>query len=266
MATVREDTRMQIRCRAISAELKQLLSRAADVAGVALVRVTSGGQAPKGSGGKRTGSTRHDHGRAADLQLLVDGSRALDFTDPDDLPIVEAFVTAAAALGANGIGAGVDYMGKTTLHIGFGTSPRDRSELVWGAGGHVANAPIWLQNAAQKGWANPVASGRRLADALPLAGTVGRFMVAARDGLRLRAGPGLTFDRLRTIGPGSELTVQSFDGPNGDWARVDLNHDGLIDGHLHAAFLVPVAPPGDGRFDDGLDSDEGVEEPEATYA
>ena len=67
MATVREDTRMQIRCRAISAELKQLLSRAADVAGVALVRVTSGGQAPKGSGGKRTGSTRHDHGRAADL-------------------------------------------------------------------------------------------------------------------------------------------------------------------------------------------------------
>lgn len=272
MATVREDTREQIRCRPIAAELKQLLSRAADAACVPLVRVTSGGQSPKGSGGKRTGSTRHDHGRAADLQLFVDSGRVLDFTDPDDLPTVEAFVTAAAALGANGIGAGVDYMGKTRLHVGFGTSPQDLSQLVWGAGGRVANAPKWLKKAAQKGWAKPAAA-QVLAWAAPPAAPVGRFVVVARDGLVLRAGPGLDFGRVRALGAGTALTVLSLDGSHRDWARVDLNDDGLIDGHVHFTFLLPAALPGDGvvPVDGGHDSDEpeseeGVEEPEAAYA
>ena len=33
----------------------------------------------------------------------------------------EAFVTKAASLGATGIGAGVDYMGTKTIHVGFGS-------------------------------------------------------------------------------------------------------------------------------------------------
>lgn len=259
MATVREDTRKQIRCLPIAAELRRLLERAADRAGIALVRVTSGGQAPKGSGGKRTGSTRHDNGRAADLQLLIDGRRALDFTDADDLPFVAAFVTAAAALGASGIGAGVDYMGPRTLHVGFGTSPSDHTQLVWGAGGRSANAPKWLRKAAETGWADPVA---------PEVEAIGRFRVAARDGVRLRSGPGVDFTHLRTIGAGTELTVLALDGVNRDWARVDLNHDALIDGHLHVAFLVPVGRPerGGAEAPETDEADEGVEEPEGAEA
>lgn len=39
-------------------------------------QVYSGGQAPKGSGKKRTGSVRHDHGRAADIYIVgPDGKR-----------------------------------------------------------------------------------------------------------------------------------------------------------------------------------------------
>jgi hypothetical protein len=246
MVTVREDTEGKIRDLPIADELKRLLEQAADRAGIAVVRVTSGCQAPKGSGGKRTGSTRHDKGRAADLELLADGKHALDFTDVGDRPRVEAFVTAAAALGANGIGAGLDYMGPRTLHVGFGTSPQDHTRLVWGAGGRSANAPKWLRKAAEKGWAEPV----------------GRFVVAARDGVRLRGGPGLEFPHLRTVAAGTEVTVLALDGVHRDWARVDLNHDALIDGHLHAAFLVPATRPM-GIDPDGsaLDADEGVEEP-----
>jgi hypothetical protein len=268
MATVREDTKGKIRDLPITDALERLLQRAADRAGIAVVRVTSGGQARKGSGGKRTGSTRHDDGHAADLQLLADGKNALDFTDADDLPIIEAFVTAAAALGANGIGAGIGYMPPTTLHIGFGTSPQDRTQLVWGAGGKAANAPKWLKKAAQKGWANPAPRLPVLAWAALPAEPVGRFVVAARDGLILRAGPGLTFDRIRTLDPGRELTVLAFDGVHKDWARVDLNDDNLIDGHLHAAFIVPAARPGrqDGpaaseSAPEQDEADEGVEEP-----
>ena len=69
----------------------------------------------------------------------------------------------------------------------------------------------------------------------------GRFVVIARNGLKLRNGPGLEFDATRTLAAGTELTVMAFDGPAGDWARVDLEGDGLIDGHAFAAFLSPSA-------------------------
>src|SRR5688572_16521060 len=93
--------RGKIRDRPIIPELERILERAADAAGVDVVRVTSGGQ--PGSTGRRTGSTRHDGGRAADLQLIKNG-RTLTFTDHDGGPSVEGFVTAAAAFGATGIG------------------------------------------------------------------------------------------------------------------------------------------------------------------
>jgi hypothetical protein len=65
-------------------------------------------------------------------------------------------VRSAAANGATGIGAGERYMGKTTIHVGFGTTPEDRSKLVWGAEGRSANAPNWLRRAAQEGWNSPL--------------------------------------------------------------------------------------------------------------
>ncbi len=146
MAQVIEDTKGKIRDLPIAEKLSQILAAAADDAGIEVVRVTSGGQAKKGTPGKRTGSTRHDLGNAADLMLERKG-HALSFTKSAELPVFEKFVEAVAARGATGIGAGVDYMGENTVHVGFGTKG------VWGAGGKSAKAPAWLKSAAERGWA-----------------------------------------------------------------------------------------------------------------
>lgn len=145
MAIVREDTAGKIRNLRITDQLRAVLLGAAEASGVDIVRVTSGGQCRRGECDRRTGSERHDGGNAADLELLV-GGRALNFTSNADLPTFKAFVTAAAQAGATGLGAGVDYMGVNTIHVGFG------SRAVWGAGGKAANAPDWIRRAAQSGW------------------------------------------------------------------------------------------------------------------
>ena len=121
----------------LTPELEALLQRAAEAAGIDSIRVISGGQ----SGKRRTGSHRHDHGNAGDIELLR-GGRLLDMTNQSDLPILSSFVSQARGLGATGIGAGTDYMGSKRLHVGFG------SPAIWGAGGRSANAPQWLKTAA----------------------------------------------------------------------------------------------------------------------
>lgn len=154
----------KIRDRPISKRLKALLSRAADAAGIDEVRVTSGGQ--PGSTGKTTGSTRHNGGRAADLYLIANGKK-LSFSNKKAPEKIERFVTACAALGANGIGAGIGYMGKHTLHIGFGVDKNDTRKIVWGAKGRSINAPDWLRAAAHAGWFNPPSWVFALDDADP---------------------------------------------------------------------------------------------------
>lgn len=149
MAVIVEDTKDAIRNLPIADRLRTVLLAAADAAGVETVRVTSGGQ--PSAGHRRTGSARHDFGNAADLQLIK-GGRALDFTNSVDRPTVAEFVAAAAAAGATGIGAAVDYMGPTTLHVGFG------SKAVWGKDGRSVNAPAWLREAVEKGWAGKPAA------------------------------------------------------------------------------------------------------------
>ena len=52
------------------------------------LEVFSGGQDPKGSGGRRTGSTRHDHGNAADVFFRRDGRR-LDWRNEADIPLLQ---------------------------------------------------------------------------------------------------------------------------------------------------------------------------------
>lgn len=104
------------------------------------MNVVSGGQAALGSGGPRTGSTRHDHGDAADADFYKDG-RKLDWNNPDDIPLLQEIVRKAKARGITGIGAGDDYMGAGRMHIGFGGAS------VWGAGGKGENAPEWLREA-----------------------------------------------------------------------------------------------------------------------
>jgi hypothetical protein len=151
MATIDETalTAAKIRDMPINAALRRVLLTAAHEAGVEIVRITSGGQ--PGSRGQRTGSNRHDGGNAADLELVAAG-RTLDFTRAGDLDTICRFVASAAACGATGIGAGVNYMGPQRLHVGFGNGPQDTAQVVWGEGGAMANAPAWLREAAQLGW------------------------------------------------------------------------------------------------------------------
>lgn len=236
MATqVIEDTKGRIRDEPISDQLRSVLQKAGNAAKIDAVRVTSGGQVAKGTPGKRTGSARHDLGNAADLQLLK-GGRPLDFTSLDDRPTVEAFVTAAAAHGATGIGAGVDYMGPTTLHVGFG------SKAVWGAGGRAANAPAWLRRAVEKGWSSQPGAA---AEVSALAATAPRaYVVVARGGLRLRGGPGLDFGHISTIPAGTKVLVTGFDPADPRWAIADLEGDGRMDGYLFGAYLVPAMTDG----------------------
>jgi hypothetical protein len=151
MATIDEAalTSAKIRDMPISDALRRVLLTAAHEAGVEIVRITSGGQ--PGSRGQRIGSNRHDGGNAADLELVARG-RTLDFTQSSDLDTICRFVASAAASGATGIGAGVNYMGPQRLHVGFGNGPHDTTQVVWGEGGAAANAPHWLRDAARLGW------------------------------------------------------------------------------------------------------------------
>lgn len=158
MTQVSEETHGKIRDLPITGELRALLEAAAEACGIDTVRVTSGGQCASGECQKRTGSTRHDGGKAADLQLLVSG-RALAFTDAKDQKVFARFMSEAARLGATGLGAGVDYMGEHTVHVGYGT------RAVWGAGGKSHKAPPWLRTAAAAGWA---AGGQKSMGAAPL--------------------------------------------------------------------------------------------------
>lgn len=127
-----------IRSKPISDKLAGSMSFLKDM-GITM-EVFSGGQDAKGSGGKRTGSTRHDHGDAADVFFYKDGRR-LDWANKDDLPVIQEIVSKARARGVTGIGAGEGYMRPGSMHIGFG------KEAVWGAGGKGANAPKWLRDA-----------------------------------------------------------------------------------------------------------------------
>lgn len=121
-----------IRKKPINEELRRVLRRAASEAGVEVV-VYSGGQSPAGSGGPRTGSTRHDHGNAADLYLVQNGRK---LRDPEDRETMAKFVSSATAAGATGIGFGGEgkYMGASSIHVGFGRP------ATWGGSPWIAQA------------------------------------------------------------------------------------------------------------------------------
>ena len=114
-------------------------------------KVFSGGQEPTGP--RRTGSTRHDHGNAADVFFYKDGRR-LDWSNPQDLPVFQEIVKRGKAAGLTGFGAGPGYMQPGSMHIGFGNPG------VWGAGGRGANAPEWLRSAYSGGTASPVSNSQ----------------------------------------------------------------------------------------------------------
>jgi hypothetical protein len=104
------------------------------------MEVFSGGQPAAGTSSARVGSTRHDHGRSADVFFRRNGQR-MDWSDPTQVPIYQDVVRRAKAAGVTGFGAGPGYMQPGSMHVGFG------SPSVWGAGGKGANAPDWLRQA-----------------------------------------------------------------------------------------------------------------------
>jgi len=63
------------------------------------------------------------------------------------------------------------------------------------------------------------------------------LVVKARSGLRLRAGPGTNFDVQQVLPFGTSVSVVSR---SGDFAAVDLNGDGAIDGYVFAGYLGPA--------------------------
>lgn len=103
------------------------------------MEVFSGGQ-PSAGNGPRVGSTRHDHGGAADV-FFRRGNERLDWANPEHVPVFQDIVRQARANGVTGFGAGDGYMQPGSMHLGFG------NPAVWGADGKGANAPDWLREA-----------------------------------------------------------------------------------------------------------------------
>jgi hypothetical protein len=229
----------RIRDRPIVPELAAILESAAQAAGIDRVWVFSGGQ--PGTTGRRTGSTRHDGGRAADVKLIVGGA-PLRFANARAPQGVRDFVTACARHGATGIGAATDYMGPESIHVGFGLTPQDHRRLVWGKGGAAANAPAWLRAAAAAGWSG--ATEPILPAPPPLPRMLGPHEVIARSGLNLRKGPGEGFGIALVLPAGTVVIVRQYHGPARDWALVDINGDGLLDGYLFADYLAPTDADG----------------------
>jgi hypothetical protein len=68
----------------------------------------------------------------------------------------------------------------------------------------------------------------------------GRYVVIARGGLKLRGGPGTSFESKKTLPAGTELNVVAVSVTDTLWVRVDLEGDGLLDGYVFASFLAPA--------------------------
>ena len=91
----------------------------------------------------RTGSVRHDHGNAADVDFYWSDGTKLDWNNPSDVYYFDQIVRKGKEAGLTGFGAGVGsaYMGPGRMHVGYGTNS------VWGANGSSDNAPAWLRRA-----------------------------------------------------------------------------------------------------------------------
>jgi uncharacterized protein YukE len=106
------------------------------------------------SSGARLGSYRHGGGGAADVKLRDASGKLLDMRNPADQAIMGMFMEEAVAQGAEGVGAGMGYMGANLMHIGGGRPG------TWGAGGRAATTEPWVRRAhtggmARRGFGGP---------------------------------------------------------------------------------------------------------------
>ncbi len=139
------------RVQPIASDLKAILQQAATASGLD-VSVYSGGQPDIATGGRRTGSTRHDNGHAADVRLRDSSGRNLSLDNPADVPLIQNFLAEAKRAGATGIGAGNGYMGNNGFHIDNAAKygQANPNATYWGGledNGtfRAKNAPQWLK-------------------------------------------------------------------------------------------------------------------------
>lgn len=138
-----DGTQGKIRDKPISPEVRNKLSSAVHALGPGYeVMVVSGGQDAAGPGAKRTGSTRHDHGGAGDVVLVVDGKPVRPDEDP---ALYERFLENAAAAGFSGIG---HYPG--FVHVGGGT------QAAWGPDKTSGSLDPTYAAAIERGRQNPM--------------------------------------------------------------------------------------------------------------
>ena len=132
----------------LNSNLNAALSRVLPNLGLTTI-VDSGGQVSaediaNGVKGSRTGSTRHDHGGAADVKFRTTDGRILSWENPQDVPLLQQAIVGLKEAGLTGFGAGHDYMGATTTHVGYGTP------AVWGSkGGKPYQALLDAYNGAK---------------------------------------------------------------------------------------------------------------------
>ncbi|WP_426237399.1 hypothetical protein [Pararhizobium sp. DWP1-1-3] len=148
MADIINNTKGKTRDKPVSDEALARMRRAAEMTDPSLsIAITSGGQAPKGSGGKRTGSTRHDvdhtgHSHTADLVLMRNGK---EIRPGQDKALYAKYMENAASLGFTGIG-----------HYDWGIHVGDGSKTAWGPSTTSADLDPEFGAAINRGWGNPL--------------------------------------------------------------------------------------------------------------
>ena len=210
----KQDELAGVRKLPLSGRLKSVLDQAAAAAGVEAV-VYSGGQAPKGSGGARTGSTRHDNGNAADLYLMKDGRKLAD-TNPEDRAIMAKFVSSAVQAGATGVGAGHGYMGPSNIHVGFG------KQATWGGADWIKQAASGIYNnkdLSSEGGSYAGGGGQQSFTGIPSVDNMLGGLVQSFGGIGLGGGiGGGVTQALGTLAGGFPMMAQllsGFMGPAG---------------------------------------------------
>ena len=130
----------------IQNSLLNILKSAAQTTKLDVV-INSGGQDPYGTpNGRRTGSTRHDNGWAADVFLMNNG-RVLSLHSSSDVGLIQSFLNSAKSAGATAIGAHPSYMSGNTFHIdnAYGRNPSVGVARHWGHNHSYTTSPTWLE-------------------------------------------------------------------------------------------------------------------------
>lgn len=145
-----------IRNRPIQPQLMSILNKSIEEAGGYTLKIFSGGQPSKSevrvkglSSNSRVGSTRHDNGYAADMEIYDSNGRYLTAASSSqkDIDALQKFVTILLKNGIGSIGADSDYM-NGNMHVDIAhLGPQKKVKACWGKGilgSKRIYAPKWL--------------------------------------------------------------------------------------------------------------------------